>query len=602
MLVRYEKRENLSKALKEESPECLDFIILSIIEGPNDFSSLQFDTKRKEKPVLPESGNATARTEAKSWFALLDEACAALKQEGILMVQGTPDLLPMTGVHLEKHLVFKYWIAVSGKPLYSAALPNAHTGVLIFVNGKQSVPIRQVRLPHPFCTACGRTLKDWGGKSHLMHPDGHVISDVIKDLPLEDNHTRISAPLMKLLLQIPREENRQNSPLKGIVGPVERVETRSIAATSGREDKESLFFVDTRDKSEPVVSQRTPSAKKPRKNAAVEKNISSLPDSLVDTILLGDSLEILAKYPDESVDLVFADPPYNLDKGYSAYEDEKIEKNYISWCNRWLFEYIRILKPTGSLYVLNLPRWAMHHAVFLHKYLVFQNWIAWDALSEPRGKIMPAHYALLFYTKKQTGFTFNYDGVSPIDSRKYCLRAACIRNRRETGENETTPLTDIWWDIHRIRHKKNRDTHPCQLPHTLMERIIRLSSNPGDLVLDALAGTGTTPVTALMLNRHYVGIDMDPEYVRLMNEKIQEAKENGSIFRAPVKKKGGKVTKKALQLELGRMAKEMGRLPTPEDVKKNSRFELSLFLENFTSWGKALAAAKLEVRDDKKSS
>jgi site-specific DNA-methyltransferase (adenine-specific) len=90
------------------------------------------------------------------------------------------------------------------------------------------------------------------------------------------------------------------------------------------------------------------------------------------------TVEVLAQYPDDSVDLAFADPPYNLDKSYSSYDDELDKDRYLSWCEAWLAQYVRVLKPTGSLYVLNLPRWTMHHAKFLRQRMHLQNWIVWE--------------------------------------------------------------------------------------------------------------------------------------------------------------------------------------------------------------------------------
>ncbi|MBE0409580.1 MAG: site-specific DNA-methyltransferase [Anaerolineales bacterium] len=320
-------------------------------------------------------------------------------------------------------------------------------------------------------------------------------------------------------------------------------------------------------------------------------------DNLFNVIHQGDSLEILKQYPNETIDLAFADPPYNLDKEYTNYDDGLVDQRYIEWCNSWLAEYVRILKPTGSLFVLNLPRWAIHHAKFLNQHLYFQNWIAWDALSEPRGKVMPAHYALLFYTKHPTDFTFNYETISPIDARQYCLRAACVRQRKQTGDNDKSPLSDIWWDVHRIKHRRDRDYHPCQLPESLMDRIIKLTTEPGDVVLDAFGGTGTTPISAFQLGRQYVAIDLDPLYVGIMRDKINQIQSSGKVQRKSIKQETRQVTKKALQLELRKLSVELGRLPTPEDVKEKSRYDLELFLENFPTWGKALKAAKLEIRE-----
>jgi len=430
-----------------------------------------------------------------------------------------------------------------------------------------------------------------------MHPDGVAISDVWKGLSSEDNYTSLSAPVLETVLRMvsPSGDPADASALNGLVGPAERVQ--------GFRDARLM---------EPTVRYRTlplpgllpsglqaPPTKKVLNGlfTGIKETGETHPadGSLFNVVVQGDALEVLRRYPDESVDLVFADPPYNLDKAYTTYDDEKDRETYLNWCNAWLDEYIRILKPSGSLYILNLPRWGMYHAAYLNRRLYFQNWIVWDALSEPRGKIMPAHYALLFYTKHPTEFTFNYESVAALDARFYCLRSSCIRQRKARGEDEKERLTDIWWDIHRIKHRRDRDYHPCQLPDALMERIIRLSTNPGDVVLDALAGTGTTAVVAAKLGRRYVAIDIDPMYVAITREKLAQVETFGDVVRPPVARPRPRYNKKALQLELQEIALKLGRLPTQEDVRQMSRYGLKPFLEAFPTWGKALKAAKLLI-------
>jgi site-specific DNA-methyltransferase (adenine-specific) len=413
---------------------------------------------------------------------------------------------------------------------------------------------------------------------------------VWKDLPQLDNYTQISEPVLNTILQMldvkPRKDKTADlfqqtgiqvhtSDVKGIIGPKEGIATdRAVLETAIQYRLPGFLNLDAR-------------------YSDVANDVG---EKMFDVVHHGDAVEILRQYPDNSIDLVFADPPYNLDKAYHVYDDERADEEYVKWCNTWLREYVRILKPTGSLYVLNLPRWTMYHAAFLNQHLYFQNWIVWDALSEPRGKLMPAHYGLLFYTKHPTGFTFNYDEVGQLDARYYCLRASCIRKRKAAGVDDKMPLTDIWWDVHRIKHRRDRDYHPCQLPDALMERIIRLSTNEGDVVLDALCGTGTTPVVAAKLGRRYVAIDIDENYVRMTREKIAEVERKGYVERESIRKPQRKYTKKELQLELRQLATKLGRLPTPDDVKKMSKYDLEVFFDMFPTWGKALKAAKLEVQ------
>ena len=129
---------------------------------------------------------------------------------------------------------------------------------------------------------------------------------------------------------------------------------------------------------------------------------------------------------------------------------------------------------------------------------------------------MPAHYSLLLYTKHPTNFTYNQ--LPPIPQMDLCLRPKCISKRPEDAPKE--PLSDIWFDIHRIKHKRDRDEHPCQLPIKLLERMILMSSNPGDLILDPFMGTGTTAIMAKKLDRHFVGIEIDEKYFKAAEKRL----------------------------------------------------------------------------------
>ena len=565
MNIIYPEKSNFVQVLKDTPANSLDFMVVV----SSAFDPLNIDKLR----------------------IYLSESIRVLKNGGLLFVQGRPDYLPELGVFLDQYLRFKYWIAIeSTVQQRKIGLPSVHSAVLLFTNGDGRFNVKRTRLPHQYCNFCKRTLKDWGGKAHLMNPEGYVISDVWTGLPVADNYSQLSRPVLDSILRMLDFEpsNRTTTKLfqqtedyriyrgaKGIIGPKEGIQRDNIVADVS-------------------VQYSLPGILTPSK--VYDETIYNISNKMFDVVHCGDAVEILKRYPDNSVDLVFADPPYNLDKKYSSYDDERENKRYIEWCNAWLSEYVRILKSTGSLYVLNLPRWTMYHAQFLNQHLYFQNWIVWEALSEPRGKLMPAHYGLLFYTKHPKNFVFNYDEVDQLDARHYCLRSSCIRKRKAMGIDDKEPLTDFWWNIHRIKHRRDRDYHPCQLPEALLDRIIRLSTNPGDIVLDALSGTGTTPGTAFKLGRRYVAIDIDENYVRITKEKLAELKQNGFVRRESIKKPQQVYTKKELQLELRKLASHLGRLPTPEDVSKMSKYDVQLFFELFPSWNKALKAARLEVQ------
>jgi site-specific DNA-methyltransferase (adenine-specific) len=148
---------------------------------------------------------------------------------------------------------------------------------------------------------------------------------------------------------------------------------------------------------------------------------------------------------------------------------------------------------------------------------------------------MPDHYTLLYYTKRGGSITFN--SPNPIDAAYYCLRKSCIKKRKAAGEDDKVDLTDIWWDIHRIKHKKDRDQHPCQLPIKLMERIIKLTTNPGDIVFDPFCGAGTTAIAAKMFRRHYITTDVDEQYVEITKQNLKMLQPTSNGYILPRKRK-----------------------------------------------------------------
>ncbi len=246
----------------------------------------------------------------------------------------------------------------------------------------------------------------------------------------------------------------------------------------------------------------------------------------LDRVTKGDCLEIMSKIEDNSVDMCFADPPFNLEKKYSSYKDQKPVAEYLDWCKEWLSEMVRITKPTGSIFVHNVPKWLTYYACILNDVAYFRHWIAWDAMSNPLGKtLLPAHYGVLFYTKKPNGYKF-YEIRTPHKRCRTC--GSYIKDyggKKDQMHAFGALVSDVWSDIHRIRHSVRRDEHPCQLPIPLLERIVLMSTDPGDIVFDPFLGTGTTAIAAKTLGRHFVGIDLDPEYVNLANEKLEKVEE-----------------------------------------------------------------------------
>lgn len=243
-------------------------------------------------------------------------------------------------------------------------------------------------------------------------------------------------------------------------------------------------------------------------------------------IIKSDCLDLLKQMPDNSVDMTFADPPFNLKKKYNGYNDNKEIENYLQWCKLWLFEMVRITKPTGSIFVHNIPKWLIFYANFLNEIAYFKHWIAWDAPTAPMGKtLQPSHYGILFYAKDIKQLKFYEVRYQHKRCRKCNILLKDYGGKKE-GLHPFGPLcSDVWTDIHRIKHNKYRDEHPCQLPVHLLERLILMSTDEGDIVLDPFIGTGTSAIAAKRLGRNFIGIDIDEKYINITNEKLALEKE-----------------------------------------------------------------------------
>lgn len=253
-------------------------------------------------------------------------------------------------------------------------------------------------------------------------------------------------------------------------------------------------------------------------------------DKYTNRIIQGDCLEVMRSIPDDSVDITFADPPFNLKKKYNGYKDDKEFNAYLEWCKQWIHEMVRITKPTGSIFVHNIPKWLAFYAHFLNEIAHFKHWIAWDAPTSPMGKsLQPSHYGILYYAKDLNKNRF-YEARYP---HKRCRKHGYLLKDyggKKAGLHPFGPLvSDVWTDIHRIKHNKYRDEHPCQLPIHLLERIILMSTDENDIVLDPFVGTGTTVIAAKRLGRRFIGIDIDEKYVNITKDKLSLGSSNSKI-------------------------------------------------------------------------
>lgn len=239
-----------------------------------------------------------------------------------------------------------------------------------------------------------------------------------------------------------------------------------------------------------------------------------------------DSLLLMKSMKSDSVDLIFADPPFNLGKNYESMIDDKLDhESYLIWSERWIKECVRILKPGGSIFIWNIPKWSIPTANILSKYLTLRHWIAVDmkyGLPIPN-KLYPAHYSLLYYVKGPKANTFNPDRL-PLEICK-----KCGHELKDYGgyKNRMNPkgvsLSDVWHDIYPVRHAKYKNRQSNELPVKLLERIISMSSEEGDLIFDPFGGSGTTYAVAEALNRRWIGSEIGSiDLIKERMENIQD--------------------------------------------------------------------------------
>ena len=237
------------------------------------------------------------------------------------------------------------------------------------------------------------------------------------------------------------------------------------------------------------------------------------------TILHGDALKILARWPAGCVDLVFADPPFNIGYQYDKYRDDLAPPAYIAWTRAWIDACLRVLKPSGTLWIAIGDEYAAEVRVLMRSKAALRNWIIWHYTFGQccQAKFNRAHTHVLYFVKDIKNFTFNDEAVRiPSDRQlKYDDKRA----------NPKGKLPDDVWKFSRVcgTFKERVGWHPCQMPLALLERVVTACSNPGDLVLDPFAGSGTTLVAAARLGRRWVGVEISEQYAQRAEDRIAEA-------------------------------------------------------------------------------
>lgn len=231
-------------------------------------------------------------------------------------------------------------------------------------------------------------------------------------------------------------------------------------------------------------------------------------------IQCGEAIEKLKKIDSESIDLIVADPPYNLNKDYGNGSDSKKFHEYLEFTRDWTEEATRVLKSNGTIYVFMGFRFVSYLYQILEKdrNLNFVNWICWkytQGIGKKKG-FSPRHDDILMFSKGKK-YTFNLDDIR-VPQKYY----RSINNMR--GANPG----DVWEFSHVHYCQSNRQPHPTQKPEGLIERMVLASSNKKNLVLDPFSGSGTTLRVCQQLDRDCIGIELNQEYVEMTKKRLDE--------------------------------------------------------------------------------
>ncbi len=243
---------------------------------------------------------------------------------------------------------------------------------------------------------------------------------------------------------------------------------------------------------------------------------------LTNKIICGDCIEILGKVTEPFADLIFADPPFNIGYKYDKYHDKVKKNNYIAWSKEWMAACKKILKPHGSFYIAIGDEYAANIKVIADELGLFmRNWIIWHYTfgQQMKNKFARSHTHIFYFVNDEKNFTFNDHAVRVPSDRQL------IYNDRRANPAGKMP-DDVWDDYSRVcgTFKERTGWHPCQMPESLLRRIIAASSNPGDYVLDPFSGSGTTAAAAYQLLRNYVGVEISEQYVENSTKRLTQLK------------------------------------------------------------------------------
>lgn len=259
----------------------------------------------------------------------------------------------------------------------------------------------------------------------------------------------------------------------------------------------------------------------------------------------GDCIEGMAKVDTGAIDLIFADPPFNIGYKYDTYDDRKKAEEYLAWSRKWGEQVSRILKPNGTFWLAIGDEFAAELKILFQRELSFtcRSWVVWYytfGVNCTR-KFSRSHAHLFHFVKNAKSFTFNTKAIR-VPSARQLVYADVRANEDGKLPDDTWILRpqdlpqgfasdqDTWY-FPRVcgTFRERTGFHGCQMPEQLLGRIIKVSSNPGDVVLDPFAGSGTTLAVAKKLGRRWFGFELSANYFSRIQTRLDEIHEGDPL-------------------------------------------------------------------------
>lgn len=263
-------------------------------------------------------------------------------------------------------------------------------------------------------------------------------------------------------------------------------------------------------------------------------------DAPRNTIVHGDCLDGLRALPAGSVDLAFADPPFNIGYDYDTYHDNRDADEYLQWCSNWLGEIVRVLKDDGTFWLAIGDEFAAEFKVLMQRQhgLTCRSWVIWYYTFgvNCKRKFSRSHAHLFYMVKDPDNWTFNLDDpevrVPSARQLVYGDRRANPKGRlpddtwilRPQDAPSSFQETEDTWYVPRVNgtFSERKGWHGCQMPELILARIIRACSHPGELVLDPFTGSGTTLAVAKKLSRDWLGFELSEQYATRAMERLAD--------------------------------------------------------------------------------